>query len=638
MGAWEWVEGAAGALAKAAGTLAEALAVVSTVLVAATALALVATAVATRVPGVRRVVGAIPTIRRALQPKLRVEALDDGAVEGGAGTWLVAALRGAVPRQIAMDVGHDLDHVDGRSELARALSGLEQVSPAAGLVLGAVSAAGAILPRNHFVLTGTLQPDTGDGVGLALSLQRGSTVEGMVTLTTGALTAGQPATAQRQGADASATPGGVPAELAKLVEPAASWVHYCITRALDGSTAIASDGESFVFFRQGVRCEQEDPIRARLLYERALELDPTNAGALANLGQLNDQDGDHEHAIADLERSLALLQLPSNRRAPRDASGRLLATSAVDRTIDREDVLLEEGRRTPEGSEPLTEEALDSDRGDLLRRMKAALGPRRHEDPPSIAELIASVRPERNRPSPRSLYNLGFLLAKIALACGDSQAEAPDRTEVGQGRAEAQARTRPIAGDRAIATFERALERSDDRGRHRISEHACRDETLARLAREHEGGQRLADLFERHRKPPSSAALAQLPMIGAEGAGGGGDRLLARAHTPRIGLGQSAAGPRGGRERTIREWLDCYELLRLDGLGSGHLRALHAVGHRSPATLAAAGAARVQQQLEGLDGGHVAPSSELLAAWVAAAAHAGGRPTAPSRTCKDGAR
>lgn len=726
MAVWEWVEGAAG-------TVAEWLVVAWTVLVAAGALLLVATAIATRLPGVRRVVGAIPAVRRARQPQLRVEAFDGGAVEGGAGAWLVAALRGAMPRQIAMGVGDDLAHVDGRSELVRALSGLKQVSPAAGLVLGAVSAAGAILPRNSFVLSGALQPDTGDGVGLALLLQRGSTVEGVVTLTPGALTPGQH--------PAAATPasGGAPAELARLVEPAASWVQYCITRALDGSTAIASDGEGFVLFREGVRCEQEDPIQARLLYQRALELDPTNAGALANLGQLNDRDGDREHAIADLERSLALLQLPPDRHAPRDASSRLLATSDVDRKMDRDratpigsaggrqmaprfrlrdfhrnpdwyrikyslavlyserlsdgtgelddvadtarknalglaiaadhvgarlrrwpwrrrpgsreladflevtaapcarillaDVLLEEGKRAE-----LTEKSLDEYPGNLLPPMKAALNRRRREVPPSIAELIASVSPKRNRLSPRSLYNRGFLLAKIALACADSQAEAWDQTEArDRMRAQAQAQTRDqtekrdrteaptkphaVAGEEAIAAFKLALKRSDDLGRYTISEHASREATLARFRRVYEDGQRLSDLFESHRKPPNSAALAELPTIGDAGAKALADvgivswrglkRLRSDSVRARLALEVG--------EQTIEEWLDCYDLLLLDGLGIGHLRTLHAAGHRSRATLAEADAAKLRRQIEALDGEHVVPSSELLEAWVAEA-------------------
>lgn len=285
-------------------------------LLLAVALALVAVAVLVlvalvgRVAGLRRLLDMLPPIRRLLGPQLHVEDFDDVALDRRIGPSVAATVRAGIPQRIS-EVKQQLGQVAGESDLARALRDLQEVSQAFSLWLMVLVALDWLLPRKRFTAVGVLQPDTGRGPGVTLTLQCGSASQALATLWASEL---------GFTADGDETDQQRVWRVRALARSAGMWVSYGVADSVTGYNSISDDAMSFVLFHQGIYWDdRNDRVKARRMYDQALERDEENAGALGNLGILALSEENFGGAVNYLERSVRSLEQrarPRRRRAP----------------------------------------------------------------------------------------------------------------------------------------------------------------------------------------------------------------------------------------------------------------------------------------------------------------------------------
>lgn len=274
---WSWLS-TAGANAGRAAAAVVLAALLLTVLV------LVALQIQTRVPRLRDLWPA----SKIRSPTLQVSSLDDSAL----GEHLGAAVAGLVRGRVSWQRDRfGVNLVSGQVGVATALSGLGEVSGEAKAALAVVNFLTALLPRRRFVLTGELQPPGAEGRGISLELSQQAGYEALITFWAGALVVPEDATpAKAYGA---------------LAVAAAAWVDHWMVQILDDGDLLTDDPQSWAVFRCGMdaqRLGEED--RARVLYDRALVMDGSNVGAMANLGIIFRRRNEWEDALRNLESAL----------------------------------------------------------------------------------------------------------------------------------------------------------------------------------------------------------------------------------------------------------------------------------------------------------------------------------------------
>jgi tetratricopeptide (TPR) repeat protein len=280
---WSWLGSAAPNAGKA--LAAAVLAVLLLTLVVLTALQ-----VQTRVPWLRDIWPA-RTIRR---PTMQIASLDDSALNERLGPAVAGLIRGRVSwRKDRFGV----NLVSGQAGVATALSGLGDVSSEAKAAVAVIDVLTSLLPRRRFVLTGELQPASDEGPGISLELSQQSGFEALITFWARPLAVKNDATA---------------AEVYRaLAVAAAAWVDHWTAKAIGGGDLLTGDPQSWAVFRCGLDAQRlGDEERARVLYDRALVMDGTNVGALANLGVIYRRRNEYEDSRRNLRRALKATQDP----------------------------------------------------------------------------------------------------------------------------------------------------------------------------------------------------------------------------------------------------------------------------------------------------------------------------------------
>jgi hypothetical protein len=251
-------------------------------------LALLAAAfsLATHSSRIRRGLRRVWFVGRFFQPSVSVGTIDDSAATGHG--VAVSGLIGLALRRLSSDGGGvTLDVITGAESFGDSVAKLGDVAPqfkALGAILGFITDTAA-WPR--YQLSGALEPDAGQGLGLTLALdKKQSAIDG--TLLT------------REPLNGSASASAAALEMLAMV--AAGWAEYAIRwtdvkKPADVEKVFDYNAKprSYAYLRAGSVLEflghKADAIQA---YRQAVREDGTNAGALANLGRLVGRDDELE--------------------------------------------------------------------------------------------------------------------------------------------------------------------------------------------------------------------------------------------------------------------------------------------------------------------------------------------------------
>lgn len=223
-------------------------------------------------------------------PTLQVKALDNGGNDNALGTGLTALIGGRISRR--RDKGADL--VTGRASLGESLEPLGDIATEAKAAVSVIAVFSKLLLHKNFDLSGTVQQKGGNGCGISLQFTEGNGVVDVATFWANDFKAGDDEVEAYQ----------------RLAIPAAAWVDHVLATALGNQEELLSkDARSWALFEAASERQQEgDEDEAAELYEDALDFDPDNAGALANLGVIRTRNYEYERAATLLERARALLE------------------------------------------------------------------------------------------------------------------------------------------------------------------------------------------------------------------------------------------------------------------------------------------------------------------------------------------
>ncbi len=96
----------------------------------------------------------------------------------------------------------------------------------------------------------------------------------------------------------------------ELAVPAAAWIDYQLVTALGANKYLTStDAQSWALFEAGSDWfHKHDNHKASRLYEKALQIDPDNVGALANLGLVRGIEGAGAESIELLRKGLSRIE------------------------------------------------------------------------------------------------------------------------------------------------------------------------------------------------------------------------------------------------------------------------------------------------------------------------------------------
>jgi tetratricopeptide (TPR) repeat protein len=249
------------------------------------ALALLVLQPLTRIPKLRD----LPPGRYFLKPNLEVKTLEAEWMTSKLGGQVASLIRARVtPRR---DGGVDI--VTGQAAFSDSLKPLADVSSEAKSAVAIATLLESTLPRRNFEVNGALQPEGESGRGITVELTNDKRFLGATTLW------------ERE----FDVPDDEVKAFQRLAVPAAAWIDHFIATAVGvGDRLLSQNPQSWAMFKTGAaRQEAGEFDEAKALYERALGIDPDNAGALANLGALEMQGQEYEEALAHLESALAKL-------------------------------------------------------------------------------------------------------------------------------------------------------------------------------------------------------------------------------------------------------------------------------------------------------------------------------------------
>jgi tetratricopeptide (TPR) repeat protein len=224
-----------------------------------------------------------------VSPDIEVKAPDAGWMEKDYGPQFASLVRARVsfkrPGGISLVTGH--------AGISEALKPLGEISEAKA-ALSVVTFVEALLPRRNFEVAGALHPDAGSGEGVSIELTNDQR-----NVQNGTLWGDEFGVAD---GDANA--------VQELAVPAAAWVDFQLVKAL-GATEymVSTDATSWALFEAGSDWfDKHDLKKAAALYEKALEADGLNAGALANLGLVRGIQRQYTESVELLQKGLAQIE------------------------------------------------------------------------------------------------------------------------------------------------------------------------------------------------------------------------------------------------------------------------------------------------------------------------------------------
>jgi tetratricopeptide (TPR) repeat protein len=225
--------------------------------------------------------------------RVQIKGLDDSALAQKYG----ASTTGLMRARLTTDAGDTrIDQASGSASAADTLDGLADAAPQAKVVVALLKALRLTMPKRDWVITGELQVDGGEGVGISLAIDNGGAFVGFSAFWAKALAGRdttEPVAAYRE-----------------LTVPAAGWLVHHVASANGPDDLLSTDADSWALTQCGLYWyDKGDREQARRFYLRALGCDGENIAARANLGFLDADEPDRQvAAVRELNRALALLE------------------------------------------------------------------------------------------------------------------------------------------------------------------------------------------------------------------------------------------------------------------------------------------------------------------------------------------
>jgi tetratricopeptide (TPR) repeat protein len=302
-----------------------------------------------------------------LSPTIKIGEFDATWMAHGLGPQFTSLVR----TELNPEPSGSLRMVTGHSGSKEALEALNGISEAKGVV--AILSFFIDLLRRSYEVGGALQPpgDKDAGVTVELTRDKGAVVEVALWNRDFEGPAGEDAKAMQA-----------------LAVPAAAWVEHEIAAQLGKVGDLQStDAQSWAFFRAGLAAQRKSlSDQAANLYLRALEIDPENGGALANLGLIRLNEHRNEKAEELLKRAITSIATKTNSQFSPDLLRARLNLAATYGNWGAEEK--DETKKAEKIGQARTE----------------------------VCSLVAAVRDiERNEPPPEG-SSLAVLLERITLA------------------------------------------------------------------------------------------------------------------------------------------------------------------------------------------------------------------------------
>lgn len=246
----------------------------------------------TRIPGLR----SLPPASRVRAVRLGIDSFEDNSTPSQGGT--LAALARSKMESFGAGNSH-MRMVDSRAAAEETIwTKLGAINDQAKGVSAAIEAIGFFYPRRQFQATGILQADSGKGPGLSLSVRRKQSIVGATTLW-----------AQSFGLEEGKEGKETVDRLQKLAIPAAAWISHVTLTAAGETPGGAQDPVSWALFKAGGEWERDgNSEKAAALYKAATELDPSNWGAVGQLGKLEGEKHNYREAAKLLRAALQTLE------------------------------------------------------------------------------------------------------------------------------------------------------------------------------------------------------------------------------------------------------------------------------------------------------------------------------------------
>jgi len=247
----------------------------------------------TRIPGLRDLWPASQI--RAL--RVGIEPFDDTGAPAHQGPGMAALVRSKIAS--FGDGSRALTMIDSQAAIEETVwTKVGAINDQAKAVSALLGALGALYPRRHFQVTGALHPEGAAGPGLSVSLRKGEKLATATTLW-----------AEQFGLAAGDDDAAKIERVQRLAVPAAAWISHTAATAAGETPGGSSDPISWALFKTGIEWENDGNIaKATNAYEAAIGIDRENWGALANLGSLEDEEGNYEAAIPHLQAALRILE------------------------------------------------------------------------------------------------------------------------------------------------------------------------------------------------------------------------------------------------------------------------------------------------------------------------------------------
>jgi tetratricopeptide (TPR) repeat protein len=250
-------------------------------------------------------------LRPLFQPRLDVVAFKDGGETPAVGEGVTALVRMHLRRLSESGQRKKdrilLDRVTGAEQITSTIKGLGDVAPQLKALTTLLTAVPRLARLPRYALTGTVQAAGTWGAGITVILDE-QHLQGAATT----LWAWKSASGTGRGTAPSAA-GAAASDAATyqaLAAGAAGWADFELRRrqGMD-RPRWTHDPDSYAYTRVGDALElQARPDDARVVYERALGLDPENVGAVINLASLQAREGNLEETVRLLEYASGVLE------------------------------------------------------------------------------------------------------------------------------------------------------------------------------------------------------------------------------------------------------------------------------------------------------------------------------------------
>jgi tetratricopeptide (TPR) repeat protein len=260
---------------------------------------------------VRKLYMRTPWLSSWIGPRLGFDGFDDSALGDGEkwGKPLQArvqqelqALQERVVREqqpgYSLDGGSPLeevvDIVSAKGGLKAALDNASQINEQTKILAAILDLLYAVLPIRRFNISGVIEPMVQNHAPATVSLESNGHLSAATRLSQPVVNGA----AKYEDYEA-------------LAGAAAVWIQFELARALRDGTFSANEAESFAFVRQAVEVThrvEPDYAQARVLYQRAIEVDPDNWLARVNLAAMEAMLGRHKAALAVTVSAIADIQ------------------------------------------------------------------------------------------------------------------------------------------------------------------------------------------------------------------------------------------------------------------------------------------------------------------------------------------